>query len=256
MATIALFLLYHLLSFRGRIGRLKFVAIELLVLWPLVLTILITERVKLPDPVEFLAYTAAVLYWLFGYLGAATRRLHDLGRSGGYSLFANLAWPLLAMAPGDKEENQYGPPPRFQPAWGLALLILPLLISSYWLRDYLNPPDKTLVTHDLTEQGIYTYHVGEAWGGIGRSNCCVRINGQQLEIRWSMSTPRERGSPQQPQEEYRLTVANPPRQPEETYLHVYFLPDDQVRLGWSANWTSPLEGELAALYHPVGPGED
>lgn len=137
-AAIGMFLFSELLSFRGRIGRLKFLAIELLILWPLLLAAIIAEVMKLPEQLEFLAYIFSALYWVAGTLGAAARRLHDMGRSGGFCFFINLLWPLLLLIPGQKQENRYGPPPARQPVWAIGLLFWPIIILFFSLKDYLN----------------------------------------------------------------------------------------------------------------------
>jgi len=136
--NIGMFLFSELLSFRGRIGRLKFLAIELLIFWPLLLTAIIADAIELPEPLEFLAYTFSVLYWIAGTLGAAARRLHDLGRNGGFCVLINLLWPLLLLIPGQKQDNRYGPPPARQPGWAVALLFWPLIILFFTVKDYLS----------------------------------------------------------------------------------------------------------------------
>lgn len=137
LAAAALFLFYHLLHFRGRIGRVEFLAVQLLVCWPLVLIVIIHEWMALPQPLLFLTFTFSILYWLVGTFGASARRLHDLGKSGGYGVLLNFIWPLLLIWPGQKQDNKYGSRPSYRAGWGWSLLLWPFLLFVYELQVFL-----------------------------------------------------------------------------------------------------------------------
>lgn len=144
------FLFSTLLSFHGRIGRLQFIATQVLTLWPLALiAITLNEFDNVPKPVVDIALTSSLLYWMAASWGGIFRRLHDLGRSGGWFLVGYILWPLLVLVPGQKYENRYGPPPPYQPVWLLIFLLWPLFMVTSWLSDYLEvrqQPDGSLAT--------------------------------------------------------------------------------------------------------------
>ena len=271
--AVLVFLFSDLLSAHGRIGRVKLLAIASLAWWPVVLVAFLVDWLDAPTWVEHPAMLIAFLYLLFAVAGAAARRWHDLGRSGGWFVLAKPLWAILVSAPGQPQENEYGPPPNDSAAWYLGFLFWPLLFAAQLLYEVINPLDKTLVMHNHSGRDFdMFYQVGEAWGDSQRAKCCVRISGDPLTIRWQTRrtpdyytevvthlnptllfyTPGHHLLVYQNQSVHRITkdkherqVANPPRRPGETFLHVHFLPDNEVRLAWSRDARSPLAAEMA-----------
>ena len=271
--AVLVFLFSDLLSAHGRIGRVKLLAIASLAWWPVVLVAFLVDWLNAPTWVEYPAMLVAFLYLLFAVAGAAARRLHDLGRSGGWFVLAKPLWAILVSAPGQPQENEYGPPPNDSAAWYLGFLFWPLLFAAQLLYEVINPLDKTLVMHNHSGRDFdMFYRVGEAWGDSKRAKCCVRIQGDPLMVRWRtrrtpdyhtevvthlnpkllVYTPGHHILVYQDQwvrtidtDDHERQVANPPRQPDETFLHVHFLPDNEVRLAWSRDARSPLAAEMA-----------
>ena len=101
----------RLLAFRGRDGRTRFATI--LAVWLMFIgwDILIREDGVLEELISILAgISLSVLL-----ICSTVRRLHDLGRTGWYSLLScipilNAAFGLwLVAAPGEPMDNRFGP---------------------------------------------------------------------------------------------------------------------------------------------------
>lgn len=279
--AVVVFLFSTLLSAHGRIGRLQLAAITFLAWWPVVLGSILVKWLKPPDMLEFLGMAIAFLYVLFALVGAAARRLHDLGYSGGWAILAKPFWFLLLSLPGQSRENAYGPVPEERRTWLLGLLFVPALVGGEWLYHYVFPTNQTLVIHRHTEENIGWYWVNDAWGGDQDSRCCVRIKGDRLLVKWrtlrspDQYTEEAVGPVLEPtwvdektldfkevwrtrtirSDEYELELANPPRGRDDTFLHVHFLPERQIRLAWSRDEHSPLAAELAASLAMAGAEE-
>tara|TARA_R110000796_G_scaffold9287_1_gene31842 strand:+ start:1775 stop:2263 length:489 start_codon:yes stop_codon:yes gene_type:complete len=138
--------------------------------------------------------------------------------------------------------------------WSLIILFYLSLIGGYLLWQYQRPSGAALYSHNHTDRPIFSYWVNDRWGGNasahggGGAVCCSRIQGDTLKVVWIVSRTREQADRGLQEERHELDIPNPPRQREDQYLHVHFLPGNQVRLAWNYTVASPLAQELAERY--------
>jgi hypothetical protein len=136
---------------------------------------------------------------------------------------------------------------------GIGMLIgVPVLIQSF------QTPGAALYGHNHTDRPIYSYWVNDKWGGNaaaygGGTTCCWKIVGEQLEIHWVKSVTRTQSQQGLRKEELTLHLPTPPRKRSDTYLHVHFLPGDEVRLAWSDGVASPFREEFKARFSKEAP---
>ena len=136
---------------------------------------------------------------------------------------------------------------------GIGMVIgIPVLIQS------LQTPGAALYVHNHTDRPIYSYWINNNWGGNaaaygGGTTCCWKIVGEQLEIHWIKDRTGAQVEAGLQEEEVTLFLPNPPRKRGDTYLHVHFLPDDQVRLAWSNGVASPFREEFKARFTKENP---
>lgn len=116
-------------SFRGRIGRLRYLAYFILLTWiamiiagatfPLVISL--TGELKFT--LGILLLLPSVLVVLYANIVPSVRRLHDLNRTGWWCLlncipYINIIFALyLLCAPGDANVNDYGVPAEPPSTW-------------------------------------------------------------------------------------------------------------------------------------------
>ena len=131
---------------------------------------------------------------------------------------------------------------------GIGMVIgVPVLIQS------VQTPGAALYGHNHTDRPIFSYWVNDQWGGNGGVTCCWKIAGEQLEIHWVKDRTGAQVEAGLLEEEVTLFLPNPPRKRSDTYLHVHFLPGDEVRLAWSNGVASPFREEFKARFTKENP---
>ena len=100
---------------------------------------------------------------------------------------------------------------------------------------FMQTPGAVLYVHNHTERPIFSYSVNDAWGGNasaygGGASCCSRIEGDVLRVQRIKSMTQPQYDAGKRKETITQEVPNPPRIRQDKYLHVHFLPGDQVRL--------------------------
>ncbi|MFJ7313490.1 DUF3304 domain-containing protein [Pseudomonas sp. NPDC098747] len=129
------------------------------------------------------------------------------------------------------------------------------------LWTYFTPQGAALYSHNHTDRPIFSYWVNGSWGGNASANgggkitCCSSIVGDQLEVAWIKGRTYEQVNQGLKQEPVELLIPNPPRQRQDDTLHVHFLPNDQVRVAWSADHYSPYEND-ASSHKPARLNQD
>lgn len=140
--------------------------------------------------------------------------------------------------------------------WIWGALLLPVVIYlgwSVWAAVWGSPSGPvTLIIHSEIDRPVLGFSVNGvagsnafAYGGRG-STCCGSITGDKAEVIWTLSTTRAQYDAGLRKETRRLTLPLPKREWGENYLHVYFLPDDNVYLWWSTGFNSPSAENIAA----------
>jgi len=108
----------------------------------------------------------------------------------------------------------------------------------------------TLIIHSEIDRPILGFSVNGVAGsnasahGGGGATCCGSISGKTAEVIWTLSTTRAQYNAGLRTENRRITMPLPERKWEENYLHVYFLPADNVRLWWGTGFIHPKAEEL------------
>jgi hypothetical protein len=154
---------------------------------------------------------------------------------------------------------------RIPKLWRIPLVLLfwlgavGILLGTPILIKHFSLPGAALYVHNHTDRPIYSYWVNGNWGGNafayggGKATCCWDIVGEHLEIHWIKD--RTGAQVQQGLQEEELTrpLPNPPRKRTDTYLHVHFLPGDEVRLAWSDDVASPFREEFKTRFSKETP---
>lgn len=140
--------------------------------------------------------------------------------------------------------------------WIRGALLLPVVIYlgwSVWAAVWGSPSGPvTLIIHSEIDRPVLGFSVNGVAGsnafayGGGGSTCCGSITGDKAEVIWTLSTTRAQYDAGLRKETRRLTLPLPKREWGENYLHVYFLPDDNVYLWWSTGFNSPSAENIAA----------
>ncbi|HAV2163606.1 TPA: hypothetical protein JHK28_004378 [Enterobacter cloacae] len=140
--------------------------------------------------------------------------------------------------------------------WIWGALLLPVVIYlgwSVWAAVWGSPSGPvTLIIHSEIDRPVLGFSVNGVAGsnafayGGGGPTCCGSITGDKAEVIWTLSTTRAQYDAGLRKETRRLTLPLPKREWGENYLHVYFLPDDNVYLWWSTGFNSPSAENIAA----------
>ena len=140
--------------------------------------------------------------------------------------------------------------------WIWGALLLPVVIYlgwSVWAAVWGSPSGPvTLIIHSEIDRPVLGFSVNGVAGsnafayGGGGSTCCGSITGDKAEVIWTLSTTRAQYDAGLRKETRKLTLPLPKREWGENYLHVYFLPDDNVYLWWSTGFNSPSAENIAA----------
>lgn len=136
--------------------------------------------------------------------------------------------------------------------WGALLLPVVIYFSySIWAAIW-GPPSGpvTLIIHNEIDRPILGFSVNGVAGanafarGGGKATCCGSISGDKAEVIWTLDITHEQYLKGMKLETRRTVMAMPERQWGENYLHVYFLPEDNVRLWWSTGFNHPDVSEI------------
>ncbi|MCS2607874.1 DUF3304 domain-containing protein [Halomonas dongshanensis] len=129
-------------------------------------------------------------------------------------------------------------------------------VVTYWVHDNWGG-NKRLNEKDWDDIGRQQ-HIKGNWDGWHGMTCCWSFRSDSAEILWyvDVTTKEEYEEyekiqqtdtsmalltlrPPHNEEEHTAEVTIPERSGEDRYLHVHFLPDNEVKLGWSPNLVSP-----------------
>ncbi|GJL43230.1 TPA: DUF3304 domain-containing protein [Enterobacter chengduensis] len=133
--------------------------------------------------------------------------------------------------------------------WLWGALLLPVVIYlgwSVWAAVW-GPPSGpvTLIIHSEIDRPIRGFSVNGVAGanafayGGGKSTCCGNISGNQAEIIWTVDYTLAQYKAGVRTEVHKKMLSMPQREWGENYLHVYFLPEENVRLWWSTGFNHP-----------------
>lgn len=139
------------------------------------------------------------------------------------------------------------------PVWLQVLLVAALLAYWGWHESLRMPTGGALQSHSHIDRPIYSYWVNDNWGGNmsafgGKTTCCWSFEGDTAEVVWILSMSRKQQQQGMVKERHSVTLPMPERTRDDRYLHVHFLPNDQVELVWSPNFGSPYAERLGQEY--------
>ena len=138
--------------------------------------------------------------------------------------------------------------------WGALLLPVVIYLGwSVWAAVW-GPPSGpvTLIIHSELDRPVLGFSVNGVAGsnafahGGGGATCCGSISGDKAEVIWTLDITHEQYLKGMRLETRRTVMPMPGRQWGENYLHVYFLPDENVYLWWSTGFNSPSAEMIAA----------
>lgn len=145
--------------------------------------------------------------------------------------------------------------------WLWGSLLLPVVIYlgwSVWAAVW-GPPSGpvTLIIHNELDRPVLGFSVNGVAGsnafahGGGGATCCGSISGDRAEVIWTLDMTHQQYLKGMRLESRRTVMPMPVRQWGENYLHVYFLPEDNIRLWWSTGFNHPdaldIEDQTAEL---------
>ncbi|UZM74504.1 DUF3304 domain-containing protein [Yersinia sp. SCPM-O-B-9106 (C-191)] len=138
--------------------------------------------------------------------------------------------------------------------WVWGSLLAMVLAYGGWLvwASIWGPPTGpvTLIIHSEIDRPILGFSVNGVAGsnafahGGGGATCCGSISDNKAEVIWTLDITHEQYLKGMRLETRRVDMPLPERKWEENYLHVYFLPGDNVRLWWGTGFIHPKVGEL------------
>jgi hypothetical protein len=113
----------------------------------------------------------------------------------------------------------------------------------------------TLIIHNQLDRPILGFSVNGVAGGnafahnrnnpyssgASKATCCGNITGKTAEVIWTLDITHDQYLKGMRLEQRRIVMPLPERKWGENDLHVHFLPDDKILLGWSDNAWSPYE---------------
>lgn len=146
-------------------------------------------------------------------------------------------------------------------AWLLWLILLsPIWGGFLWTLGMaaFGPPagGVTLIIHSKIDRHILGFSVNGVAGGNasahnpnntytsesgGASTCCGSITGDTAEVIWTLSMTGKQYDEGMRLEQKKIIMPMPERKRGENTLHVHFLPNDKVLLGWTDNAWSPYD---------------
>lgn len=133
--------------------------------------------------------------------------------------------------------------------WGVLLTPFILLFAwMFWVANWEEPESGvTLIIHSELDRPILGFSVNGVAGGNasahgeGATACCGSIKGKTAEVIWTLSMTGPQYEAGIRPEKRKAVVPLPKRKRGENDLHVHFLPNDKVLLGWSDNAWSPYD---------------
>ncbi|MCP1313323.1 MULTISPECIES: DUF3304 domain-containing protein [unclassified Halomonas] len=144
---------------------------------------------------------------------------------------------------------------RLLPSW-LKFLLAGLVVMWLAWSMFFSPSKRgSLMGHNLTERPIGSFWVDGNWGGNlsaysgglytgGGTTCCWSFKGDSVEVVWILSMTGEQSRQGIKEERHSVELPMPEHKREDQYLHVHFLPDNQVEFAWSPDLQSPLSEKL------------
>jgi len=143
---------------------------------------------------------------------------------------------------------------RFWARWshwlgkGAILLIISLVLWQGWAV-FFGPPTGgvALIIHSELDRPILGFSVNGVAGGNafahggGKLTCCGTVSGDTAEVIWTLDMTHSQYLQGMRLEKRHKNMPLPERKWGENNLHVHFLPNDEVKLGWSADAWSPFE---------------
>ncbi len=142
---------------------------------------------------------------------------------------------------------------RDVPVWVQVVGVAALLAYVGWYNFLRMPAGGSLRGYSYIDRPIYRYWINDNWGGNlaafgGGTTCCWSFEGDSVEVVWILSMSKAQQEQGMEQERHSATLPMPERTREDRYLHVHFLPDDQVELVWSPSFSSPLAEQMSQEY--------
>ncbi|NCH71760.1 DUF3304 domain-containing protein [Cronobacter dublinensis] len=128
-------------------------------------------------------------------------------------------------------------------------LSLPVVFYAAWLvwASIWGPPTGavTLIIHSELDRPVLEFSVNGVAGsnasahGGGGATCCGSISGDTAEVTWTLDITHEQYLKGMRLENRRIVMPLPKREWGENYLHVYFLPKDNVYLWCGTGFSHP-----------------
>ncbi|PCF93461.1 DUF3304 domain-containing protein [Vreelandella nigrificans] len=149
---------------------------------------------------------------------------------------------------------------RLVPVWLQVLLAALVVIWVAWNILFNTSKSGSLVGHNHTDRPIGSFWLDDNWGGNlsaysgglytrGGTTCCWSFKGDSVEVVWILSMTGEQKRQGIEEERHSENIPMPAYSRDDQYLHVHFLPDNQVELAWSPDLQSPLSERLRDKKH-------
>lgn len=144
---------------------------------------------------------------------------------------------------------------RLIPVWLQVVLATLVIVWLAWSMLLSPSISGSLIGHNHTDRPIGSFWLDGNWGGNlsaysgglytgGGTTCCWSFKGDFVEAAWILSMTGEQKRQGIEEERHSVILPLPAYSREDQYLHVHFLPDNQVELAWSPNLQSPLSERL------------
>ncbi|MBE0403987.1 DUF3304 domain-containing protein [Halomonas citrativorans] len=144
---------------------------------------------------------------------------------------------------------------RLIPIWLQVLLAALVVLWLAWSMLFNTSKSGSLMGHSHIDRPIYSFWVDGNWGGNlsaytgglytgGGTTCCWGFQTSSVEVVWILDVTPEDIEAGLEEERHSLTVSMPAYDRQDQYLHVHFLPENQVELAWSPDLQSPLSEKL------------
>lgn len=134
---------------------------------------------------------------------------------------------------------------RLIPVWLQAVLVVGVLAAVLWQNVLSSSVSGSIAGYNHTDRPIFRFWVNENYGGNitanswGGTTCCWSFKGDAIEVTWILSMTGEQERQGIEEEHHRLTLPMPEHAKGDQYLHVHFLPNNQVDIAWGPNIRSP-----------------
>ncbi|RDB41753.1 DUF3304 domain-containing protein [Halomonas sp. DQ26W] len=134
---------------------------------------------------------------------------------------------------------------RLIPIW-LRVVLVGGIISAVIFQDVLSPSvNGSIAGYNHTDRPIFRFWVNDNYGGNitaqswGGTTCCWSFKGDTVEIVWILSMTGEQERAGVESERHSMVLPMPAYARGDQYLHVHFLPENEVDLIWSPSIRSP-----------------